>query len=71
VLKGIDMRTHLGKLKYNNKSEEGEIELSPLFPKDVVGLDVLQDWILLLAREYDALLQETFKKKENQNANNT
>jgi hypothetical protein len=57
------MKRNFGKLKYDTNKEEGEIELSAYLPKDVVGLDILQDWINLLTAEYDTRVQEVFSKQ--------
>ena len=36
----------LGSLKYNTKTEEGEVKIDwTQMPEDVVGLDLLSDWI--------------------------
>jgi hypothetical protein len=51
------MKRNFGKLKYDTNKEEGEVELSEYLPKDVVGLDILQDWINLLTVEYDTRLK--------------
>jgi hypothetical protein len=57
------MKRNFGKLKYDTNKEEGEVELSEYLPKDVVGLDILQDWIGLLTVEYDTRVQEVFSKQ--------
>jgi hypothetical protein len=45
--------------------EEGQVRLLPNLPKDVVGLDILQDWIADLQDEYDKLRKEVFSKGKN------
>jgi hypothetical protein len=57
------MKRNFGKLKYDTNKEEGEVELSEYLPKDVVGLDILQDWINLLTVEYDTRVQEVFSRQ--------
>jgi hypothetical protein len=57
------MKRNFGKLRYDTNKEEGEVELSKYLPKDVVGLDILQDWINLLTVEYDTRVQEVFSKQ--------
>ena len=57
------MKRNFGKLRYDTNKEEGEVELSEYLPKDVVGLDILQDWIGLLTVEYDTRVQEVFSKQ--------
>ena len=57
------MKRNFGNLRYDTNKEEGEVELSEYLPKDVVGLDILQDWIGLLTVEYDTRVQEVFSKQ--------
>jgi len=55
-----------GILTYDTKTEEGRV-CHCRVPKDVVGLDILQDWILDLQSEYYLLHKEVFNKgKETQ-----
>ena len=42
-----------GILTYDTKKEEGHVRMNLNdFPEDVVGLDILQDWIVELQNEY-------------------
>ena len=42
-----------GILIYDTKKEEGHVRMNlNNFPKGVVGLDILQDWIVELQKEY-------------------
>jgi hypothetical protein len=51
----------LGKLIYNNNSEEGEINLDwGNMPEGVVGLDILSDWIAELTKVYNRELNHVF-----------
>jgi hypothetical protein len=51
----------LGKLIYNENSEEGEIKLDwGNMPEDVVGLDILSDWIAELTKVYNRELNHVF-----------
>jgi hypothetical protein len=51
----------LGKLIYNKNSEEGEIKLDwGNMPEDVVGLDILSDWIAELTKVYNRELNHVF-----------
>ena len=50
-----------GVLTYDTKKEEGRVRHCNV-PKDVVGLDILQDWILDLQAEYHRLHEEVFTK---------
>lgn len=52
-----------GVLFYDNKKEEGRLRLRSSMPKDVVGLDILQDWIVELQDAYDKLHKETFNER--------
>lgn len=55
-----------GVLTYDTKTEEGRVRHCNV-PKDVVGLDILQDWIIDLQTEYHRLHEEVFTKgKETQ-----
>lgn len=56
-----------GALFYDTKKEEGYVSNLLRLPKNVVGLDILQDWIVDLQDTYDKLHKEVFPK-ENQNA---
>ena len=55
-----------GVLSYNEKKEEGQVRMHSKFPRDMVGLDTLSDWIADLQNEYDALSNELFPRKETQ-----
>jgi hypothetical protein len=48
-------------LLYDTKKEEGRVRTFAALPKDVVGLDILQDWIVELQDEYTKLHKEVFK----------
>ncbi len=48
-----------GILCYDSKKEEGDIRVRHL-PKNVVGLDILKDWIHDLQHYYDKLLVEVY-----------
>lgn len=51
----------LGKLIYNENSEEGEIKLDwGNMPEGVVGLDLLSDWIAELTKVYNRELNHVF-----------
>jgi hypothetical protein len=51
----------LGKLIYNENSEEGEIKLDwGNMPEGVVGLDILSDWIAELTKVYNRELNHVF-----------
>ena len=55
-----------GVLTYDTKLEEGRVRHCNV-PKDVVGLDILQDWILDLQAQYHELQEELFTtRKETQ-----
>lgn len=54
----------LGTLKYNTKSEEGEIDIDwTAMPEGVVGLDILSDWIADLTKIYNRELNQAFSRK--------
>jgi len=54
----------LGQLKYSTKTEEGCVEINwTIMPTDVVGLDILKDWILELQDIYDEQYGKVFKQK--------
>lgn len=53
-----------GVLIYKADKEEGRVKLLPSLPRDVVGLDILQDWITELQSAYKQMHEETFPKKE-------
>jgi len=60
--KESDMK--LGSLKYNTKTEEGEVKIDWIqMPEDVVGLDLLSDWIADLTKIYNRELNNVFSKK--------
>jgi hypothetical protein len=48
-----------GVLIYDTKLEEGRVRHCRV-PKDMVGLDMLQDWILDLQAQYHELHEELF-----------
>jgi hypothetical protein len=50
-----------GVLRYHIGKEEGQVRLHPTIPRDVVGLDILKDWIVELQDEYTKLHKEVFK----------
>jgi len=50
-----------GVLRYHTGKEEGQVRLIPTIPQDVVGLDILQDWIVELQDEYTKLHGKVFK----------
>ena len=55
----------LGQLKYSTSKEEGYVEINWMtMPTDVVGLDILQDWIVELQDIYDEQFEKVFKQKE-------
>jgi hypothetical protein len=55
----------LGQLKYSTGKEEGYVEINWMtMPTDVVGLDILQDWIVELQDIYDEQFGKVFKQKE-------
>ena len=56
-----------GALFYDTRKEEGQVRGLSGLPRNVVGLDILQDWIVDLQDTYDKLHKEVFPK-ENQNA---
>jgi hypothetical protein len=60
VYKYPDKYIFHGVLLYDTHSEEGVVKHLGV-PRDVVGLDILQDWIGDLQKAYDELHKETFK----------
>jgi hypothetical protein len=50
-----------GVLRYDTGKEEGQVRLHPSIPRGVIGLDILQDWIVELQDEYTKLHKEVFK----------
>jgi hypothetical protein len=50
-----------GVLRYHMGKEEGQVRLHLTIPRDVVGLDILQDWIVELQDEYTKLHKEVLK----------
>jgi hypothetical protein len=52
-----------GILTYDTKLEEGRVRHSRV-PKDMVGLDMLQDWILDLQAQYHELHEELFDTRK-------
>lgn len=52
-----------GVLTYDTKLEEGRVRHCNV-PKDVVGLDILQDWILDLQAQYHELQEELFTTRK-------
>jgi hypothetical protein len=58
----------LGQLKYSVAKEEGYVEIDwATMPTDVVGLDILQDWIVELHDIYDEQHGKVYKRKEQPN----
>jgi len=54
----------LGQLKYSTGKEEGYVEINWMtMPTDVVGLDILQDWIVELQDIYDEQFGKVYKQK--------
>ena len=49
----------IGQLTYNHEKEVGEINI-PEISYDVVGLDMIEDWILDLRELYDEIHEEVF-----------
>lgn len=47
-----------GVLRYHVGKEEGQVRLHPNIPRNVIGLDILQDWIAELQHEYNQILGE-------------
>jgi len=55
----------LGQLKYSTGKEEGYVEINWMtMPTDVMGLDILQDWIVELQDIYDEQFGKVYKQKE-------
>lgn len=55
----------IGKLSYNEKTEEGEVKLDwAKLPEGVVGLDILSDWIADLTKIYNRELNHVFTKNK-------
>ena len=52
-----------GILTYDTKTEEGRVRHCEV-PKDMVGLDMLQDWILDLQAQYHELQEELFTTRK-------
>jgi hypothetical protein len=50
-----------GVLRYHKGKEESQVRLHPSIPRNVVGLDMLQDWIVELQDEYTKLHKEVYK----------
>jgi hypothetical protein len=60
----------LGTLTYNQRSEEGEVKWGAdvnLTEPDVVMLDILRDWIVILTDAYEDLRKTTFPYDEERN----
>lgn len=58
-------RIRLGRLSYNTRTEEGEVRIDwDAMPADVVGLDVLSDWIEILQGAYEMRAMQTFRQPE-------
>jgi hypothetical protein len=47
-----------GVLLYDKNNEEGRVRVLPNLPRDVVGLDILGDWMYEIKDEYDKLKKE-------------
>ena len=61
-----DLIVH-GILTYDTKKEEGKVRLRPNVPRNIIGLDLLSDWIVELHNEYKQLEKEMFNtRKETQ-----
>jgi hypothetical protein len=62
----------LGELRYNIKTEEGEVYIDPkVMPDNVVGLDIIRDWLYELTDLYAKQHEEVFTqngKKHNGNS---
>jgi len=55
----------LGQLKYSVAKEEGYVEIDwATMPANVVGLDILKDWIVELHDIYDEQHGKVFKQGE-------
>jgi len=55
----------LGKLIYNENSEEGEVKLDwDNLPDNVVGLDILSDWITELTKVYNREVHHVFTRNK-------
>ena len=55
----------LGKLEYSPTKEEGCVRINwKIMPDNVVGLDILKDWIVELEGIYETKRQEVFHKGE-------
>jgi hypothetical protein len=55
----------LGQLKYSVAKEEGHVEIDwATMPANVVGLDILKDWIVELHDIYDEQHGKVFKQGE-------
>jgi hypothetical protein len=56
-----------GVLTYDTNPEEGKVRLLPNVPRNIIGLDMLSDWIVELHNEYKQLEKEIFNtRKESQ-----
>lgn len=58
-----DLIVH-GVLTYDMSPEEGKVRLLPNVPRNIVGLDMLSDWIVELHNEYKQLEKEIFNQKK-------
>ena len=55
----------LGRLTYNVRTEEGEVKINwKDMPDDVVGLDILSDWIAELTKVYNRELNHVFTRNK-------
>ena len=53
----------LGTLKYNRRTEQGEVHIDwEAMPSGVVGLDILQDWAYTLMEEYRTARDKEFSR---------
>lgn len=50
-----------GALLYDTRKEEGKVRIFASMPKNIVGLDILKDWIVELEDAYNKLHKETFE----------
>ena len=58
-----DLIVH-GVLTYDMNLEEGKVRLRPNVPRNIVGLDMLSDWLVDLRDEYNQLEKEIFNQRK-------
>lgn len=51
-----------GVITYDTNKEEGKVRLLPNIPRNIIGLDMLSDWIAELRTEYQKLEKEMFNE---------